>query len=62
MTLFEKGITINTQAKEFTLDLELMPITTDVEEVNSVAREKIKKLKETHGEELERIMGRKVSS
>jgi hypothetical protein len=62
LTKFEKGITIVCDEPEFTLDLELMPLTTDVEEVNSVAREKIKELKVTHGEALERFMGRKVSS
>jgi len=57
MTVFEKGLVeIDCSASEFTMDVELMPLDTDVEAVNSRARAKIKKLKATNAELVERIL------
>lgn len=57
MTVFEKGLVeIDCSAPEFTMDVELMPLDTDVEAVNSRARAKIKKLKATNAELVERIL------
>lgn len=57
MTVFEKGLVeIDCSASEFTMDVELMPIDTDVEAVNSVARNKIKQLKATNAKIVERIL------
>ena len=62
MTKFEKGVTINKiMSSNTNMEYEfqwLLPLEEEDEHTNELARKFIKE----NGEELERIMGRKVSS